>query len=243
MLKSLAPPLRKLGVKSLRVKSPCLPPRLYRPSSTFTITYPCNRPVFVFLAGCPGAGKTHALHKIYDLANVEILDLDVVMKEHPDYNRRDAARVYSKKKAYNWADSQIERCFQDILEQNRVGSLERPIHVLDGTSANYERSIRRMTEAKDAGFWTVLLYCRVSVDTALRRNAARNRRVPEDELRGYVPSVDRAVQMILEAENCVHECIVLDNDEDDSLTEAERWGRFQKRIQEDSTMRTDFMDW
>ena len=41
----------------------------------------------------------------------------------------------------------------------------------------------------------------------------------------------------------VDECIVLDNDEDDHLTEEERWGRFQERVKEGNDLRVDFMDW
>ena len=41
----------------------------------------------------------------------------------------------------------------------------------------------------------------------------------------------------------VDELIVLNNDEDDLLTDEERWGRFQKRIEEDSRWRAEFMDW
>ena len=71
------------------------------------------------------------------------------------------------------------------------------IYALDGTGANYERTIRRMQDAKDAGFWIVLLYVKVNVETALRRNARRNRKVPEEELVAYVPTVSHAVDEVL----------------------------------------------
>lgn len=95
---------------------------------------------------------------------------------------------------------------------------------------------------QDVGFWIVLLYVKVNVETALRRNEQRNRRVPEHEIRGYVPSVQEAFNKVMETD-LVDECIVLSNDEDDELTEEERWGRFQKRIEEDSRWRAEFMDW
>ena len=69
------------------------------------------------MSGCPGSGKTHALHKVYDLANVEILDLDQVIKQHRDYKKSDAHLIYMEKTAYNWADSKIEELFKFVLEK------------------------------------------------------------------------------------------------------------------------------
>lgn len=232
---ALSPTTRRVALHRLT-----LSPTTTRAASTFNITYPNSpKPVFCFMSGCPGAGKTHALHRVYDLANVEILDLDQVIKRHRDYKKSDAHLIYTQKTAYNWADAQIEELFQFVLTRPNN---ENRIYALDGTGANYDRTIRRMNEAKNAGFWIVLLYVNVNVETALRRNARRNRKVPEEELVAYVPAVSTAVEKVLQTP-LVDEFIELNNDEDDKLTDEERWGRFQERIKEESQLRNDFMDW
>ena len=54
--------------------------------------YTGTRPVMVFTAGAPGAGKTYTLHRLFGLENVEMLDavdmldLDSAMKRHPEYS-------------------------------------------------------------------------------------------------------------------------------------------------------------
>ncbi|GMH96840.1 hypothetical protein TrST_g13391 [Triparma strigata] len=232
-----------LGTKALRRSILTFPSTRF--ASNFNLSYPnSNRPVFVFMSGCPGAGKTHALHKVYDLSNVKILDLDQVITTHSNYDKTDAAKIYKEKTAYDWADTKIEESFQEVLRDSstRDNNPNARIHALDGTGANHERTIRRMREAKAVGFWIVLLYVKVNVETALRRNEQRNRRVPEDEIRDYVPSVEEAFSIVMKTD-LVDELIVLNNDEDDLLTDEERWGRFQKRIEEDSRWRAEFMDW
>ena len=56
------------------------------------------------------------------------------------------------------------------------------------------------------------------------------------------PNFQEAFSIVMKTD-LVDELIVLNNDEDDLLTDEERWGRFQKRIEEDSRWRAEFMDW
>ena len=212
-----------------------------RPFSNFNISYPSkSHKVFVFMSGSPGSGKTHALHKIYDLANVMILDLDNVIKLHPHYKGKNRAAVYQEKPAYEWANNKIEDEFQAILTSPQ--KLENRLYALDGTGANHERTIRRMREAKAAGFWVVLLYVKVLEETAQRRNAARKRVVPHEVISHYVQILDKSVGKVLSQNHLVDEYITLNNDEDDQLSELERWGRFQARIEEENRERNDFTD-
>lgn len=82
--------------------------------------------------------------QVYDLSNVKILDLDVIIKNHQNYSPLTPHTIYSEKTAYDWADQKIEAAFHDVLKEEEG----RNIHALDGTGANWERTVRRMSEAK-----------------------------------------------------------------------------------------------
>ena len=51
-----------------------------------------------------------------------------------------------------------------------------------------------------------------------------------------------SVGNVLSQNHLVDEYITLNNDEDDQLSELERWGRFQARIEEENRERNDFTD-
>ena len=145
------------------------------------------RPQMIFMAGLPGSGKTTAIKKLYGLDNVELLDIDVEMIEHPAYNVDDRAAVYALPGAYEWADRKVGERLRCIL-----GAVSPPpLVVLDGTGTKVARRVMRMNEARSAGFRTTLLYVKVGLATALQRNSGRKRVVPEDVMVGYLAKLER----------------------------------------------------
>lgn len=54
----------------------------------------------LFMCGIPGAGKTRVLKTLYGLDRVSLLDLDVCMKAHPQYDPADPAKIYANPAAY-----------------------------------------------------------------------------------------------------------------------------------------------
>lgn len=98
--------------------------------------------------------------------------------------------------AYDYANEMVEARFQHVCASPCLGL---PITCVDGTGTHVHRQIRRMNQAREAGFFVVKLYVKVSVDTALARNAKRQRRVPDDILRRYVAELDQAVQAVVDA--------------------------------------------
>ena len=115
------------------------------------VTYPHSvRPTMVFTAGCPGSGKTYCLHEIYGLENLVMIDLDVAIQQHQDYDPKDPKRIYASKVAYEWADQAVERRFQLALREIEHGPR---LICVDGTGTHVARQKRRMWAAKKAGFW------------------------------------------------------------------------------------------
>jgi predicted ABC-type ATPase len=143
----------------------------------------------IFTAGVPGAGKTYVLHQLRTLGNLTLLDLDTAIMEHATYDPKKPEAAYQTI-AYEWANEQVETMFHDVL----ANPADHKLVAFDGTGTKVGRSIRRMQAAKSAGFTVVLLYVRVQLSTALRRNAQRHRRVPEDVMKQYLDALDRAVE-------------------------------------------------
>ena len=105
------------------------------------------------------------------------------------------------------------------------------------TGTHVKRQLRRMREAKAAGFWVVKLYVRVSLGTALARNTRRERSVPESVLSRYVDELEAAVAAVVSEPDLVDEFIRLDNDQDDGLLGFERWGDLYDHAWRDSVQR------
>jgi predicted kinase len=126
-------------------------------------------PTMVFTMGTPGGGKTRVSTRLYPGYNR--LDPDAFKPLHPDYDPKNAGLVH------DWSTEMEEAAFEAALAGGKG------LWVVDGTGANAEKMVRRMTEAKAAGFETVLLYVKTTLATALKRNAARERVVPEPLVR------------------------------------------------------------
>ena len=195
----------------------------------------------VFTAGAPGSGKTYTLHRLYGLHNLEMLDLDRMMPQHPHYDASCPEALYARQDAYNWANERVETRFQEVCRQpwhdaGRDNDSERARNgrfiCFDGTGTHAERQKRRMWDAKRAGFWVTHVFVQVSLETCLRRNRQRERRVPEDVLRDYISRLEGAVKEVSHEPGLVDEMIAMNNDrEDEHSSEEDRWGEHLDWVQ------------
>ena len=160
----------------------------------------------VFTCGVPAAGKTHVLDRVFGWwSDRLVFDLDQEIKLHPRYNPRRPEEVYELREAYDWADARVAKRFEQALEER----VPRRLLVFDGTGTKVATRIARMEQAKAADYTVSLLYVRVHVDTALARNAARTRRVPDDVLRHYYERIERTFDLEAPHADVVH---IVDND-------------------------------
>eukprot|EP00939_MAST-03C_sp_MAST-3C-sp1_P002415 g2415.t1 len=205
------------------------------------VTYGGDRPVMVFTAGAPGSGKTFCLNKIFGLSNVSfMLDLDLVMPNHPKFDPKQPHLLYEQKAAYEWADERIEERFKDLLENHE--KYGHKLVCFDGTGTHVGRQIRRMRMAKDAGFWIANLFVKVCLETAIRRNQLRSRKVPEDVLLDYVNKLDDAVQALYDAPHLCDEMLEYENDGDDGKSARERWGDHYDSVWQSTVVRKAIFD-
>lgn len=119
----------------------------------------------VFTMGTPAAGKSTVSRAKFPSYNV--IDSDEVKKTLDGYDPKNPHLVHLESKKI------VAEMFSEALKTDEN-------YVVDGTGANAEKLIRRMTEAKAHGFEVELLYVVVSLKTSLKRNSLRERIVPEE---------------------------------------------------------------
>lgn len=172
------------------------------------------------MAGMPGSGKTRIIESRFGLmrtsypesseASTVILNLDHEIKAHPRYDPQRRASVYGVEGAYEWADERVEQRFIASVADESIGRI-----VLDGTGGNTDakvaRRAQRMDAARASGMRVTLLYVRVSLATAMRRNARRERVVPKATLEVYERWLESAVVTLAPHADRVE---VIDNDEE-----------------------------
>ncbi len=122
------------------------------------------RKTATFMIGAPGAGKSRVAKEKF--ADRLILDCDTIKEQHPEYHPKNPGDVHE------WSKVVLEEEFQAQIKKEES-------FVMDGTGANSDKMVRRMTEAKEEGFIIELFYVTVPLEVALERNAKRKRTVPK----------------------------------------------------------------
>lgn len=143
----------------------------------------------VFTCGLPAAGKSYVVAR--DFASYTSIDPDAVKEAHPDYDPKNPAALHA------WSQQVTEQLFADAL-----ANADRD-YVVDGTGTNAEKMVRRMKAAAAAGYRTRLVFVTCTLETSLRRNAARARVVPESIIREKALDITTAFEIIREYADAV----------------------------------------
>ena len=129
-----------------------------------------------FLAGGPGSGKSYVVKRTTGGLGMKIVNSDIAFEkklkaaglstdlreldpEIRDEIRGQAKRITAKQKA-NYLNG-------------RLGL------IIDGTGKNYDKIALQATELKQLGYDVHMIFVNTSLDTALERNAKRDRKLPE----------------------------------------------------------------
>lgn len=134
----------------------------------------------IFTMGLPGAGKSTVCAERFP--GVDMIDPDAVKEGHADYDPKNPAALHA------WSKAVTAEMFADALAGSRD-------FILDGTGTNVEVLVANIRKAKVAGFNTKLVYVAVSLETALKRNAARERTVPEAIVREKAELIHVAMEI------------------------------------------------
>ena len=129
-----------------------------------------------FLAGGPGSGKSYVVRKTTGGTGLKIVNSDDAFEkllkdaglslkmppeeEEPRDVQRKRAKVLTKKREKNYVEG-------------RIGL------IIDGTGKDYDKIAAQSIYLKRLGYDTHMIFVNTSLDTALERNAKRDRSVPE----------------------------------------------------------------
>jgi len=138
----------------------------------------------LFTMGLPGAGKSTVASKRYNINELAVVDPDIFKESHPDYDPKDPGALHE------WSSKQAEHYFSALLFEGSEDIM------VDGTGTNAEKMIRRINQAKAAGYEVELLYVSVPLRVALERNANRERVVPESILREKALDISTAFEIV-----------------------------------------------
>lgn len=153
---------------------------------------------FIFMMGLPASGKSTVAAARFGKTHT-FIDPDAIKETHPDYNPERACDVHE------WSMDIAERRFMEACLSADGDFL------LDGTGCNAESMVRRMDIAKQWGFQITLFYVKCTLDTSLRREKFRARRVPEGIIREKARSIATSFSLVAPY---AHNVTVVDNDVD-----------------------------
>ncbi len=133
--------------------------------------------------GLPGSGKSFVLSQRFDVDSFVTIDPDEEKKkiegfdpEHPELVHEQSQRMAE------------ETFLRAIADHDDI--------IVDGTGTNVERMIRRTRQLQRFGYSVELVYVKVSLRTAIERNANRDRVVPENIIREKAETIATAFELV-----------------------------------------------
>lgn len=150
------------------------------------------------MMGLPAAGKSTVANAKFSATHT-MIDPDAIKESHPDYNPERACDVHE------WSMEEAEKRFQSAIATKDAN------FVFDGTGTNAETMVRRMNLARNAGFSITLFYVKCTMQTSIRREKLRARRVPQHVIREKARSISTSFALISPYADTV---TVVDNDVD-----------------------------
>ena len=130
-----------------------------------------------FLAGGPGSGKSYVVRKTTGGTGLKVVnsddafekllkDANLSLKMPPEEK---APREVQRKRA-----KALTKSRRDNYVEGRIGL------IIDGTGKDYAKIADQATKLKQLGYDVHMIFVNTSLDTALERNAKRERTVPTD---------------------------------------------------------------
>ncbi len=151
----------------------------------------------IFTMGLPGAGKSTVLGQLGLLATHNVIDPDAHKARHPEYDPNAPELLHA------WSSLEAEKEFQGACAAGEG------LWIVDGTGTNSDKMVRRIRQAQAVGFTCRVVYVRVTLATALERNANRTRVVPENVVREKALDITTAFEIVAAVADSV---TVVDND-------------------------------
>ena len=163
-----------------------------------------------FLAGGPGSGKSYVVRKTTGGSGLRIVNSD------------DAFELYLKKAGLSQKMPEDETDQRDVerarakkvTDARKGGYLGGRLGlIIDGTGREYDKIAKQSIQLKQLGYDTHMIFVNTSLDTALERNAKRDRTVPENIVVKSWKDVQSNIGKF--SQHFKHNFVVVDNNNSD----------------------------
>ena len=141
-----------------------------------------------FLAGGPGSGKSYVVRATTGGTGLRIVNSDDVFEKYlkdagfdMDMSTVKAERETEERDKMRDRAKKLTRTRMGDVTTGKGGYLEGRIGlIIDGTGKDYDKIAKQATQLKQLGYDVHMIFVNTSLDTALERNAKRERTVPTD---------------------------------------------------------------
>ena len=129
-----------------------------------------------FLAGGPGSGKSYVVRKTTGGTGLQTVNSDDAFERYLE-----AAGLSKKMPSSEEKPRDVERArAKKVTKARQEGYIEGRLGlIIDGTGKDYDKIAAQSIKLKQLGYDTHMIFVNTSLDTALERNAKRDRSVPE----------------------------------------------------------------
>ena len=129
-----------------------------------------------FLAGGPGSGKSYVVRKTTGGTGLQIVNSDDAFEKYLKI-----AGLSKKMPASEEKPRDIERArAKRVTSTRKSGYIGGRLGIIiDGTGKDYDKIAKQSIQLRQLGYDTHMIFVNTSLDTALERNAKRDRSVPE----------------------------------------------------------------
>ena len=129
-----------------------------------------------FLAGGPGSGKSYVVRKTTGGTGLQIVNSDDAFERYLKQAGLSQKMPESEKEPRDIERARAKR----VTKARQEGYLEGRLGlIIDGTGKDFDKIAKQSNDLKQLGYDTHMIFVNTSLDTALERNAKRDRSVPE----------------------------------------------------------------
>ena len=129
-----------------------------------------------FLAGGPGSGKSYVVKRGTGGLGLKIVNSDDVFEKY----LKDAGLSLKMPKSEEEPRDKLRARAKQVTSARQANYVEGRLGlIIDGTGHDYDKIATQATKLKILGYDVHMIFVNTSLDTALERNAKRDRSVPE----------------------------------------------------------------
>ena len=129
-----------------------------------------------FLAGGPGSGKSYVVKRTTGGLGLKVVNSDIAFEK----KLKDAGLSTDLRELDPEVRDEVRGRAKKVTAKQKANYINGRLGlIIDGTGKDYDKIATQATQLKQLGYDVHMIFVNTSLDTALERNAKRDRKVPE----------------------------------------------------------------